>query len=398
MKIFLTIFKKEFIDTIRDRRTIITMIIVPLLLFPILMTVVTKVSISQRQKAQQKTLNVALVSNGNAAAFRDELLRRGDLRVVENVLVDSIEGFIQRDSLDAAFVVADDFDRRVEANESGSIQLYFKASDEFNIAKRRLTDVVQSYEKRLLAERFKKMKLSETIVKAVSVQEHDIASLREKIGKAIGGFLPYIFVIFCFTGAMYPAIDLGAGEKERGTLETLLTAPTSRFLILLGKFCVVVLAGVLSAGVSMVGLFVSVRQAVDLPADVMNAVLGVLQFDTIVLVLSLLVPLTVFFAGALLSLSIYAKSFKEAQSIISPMTFVVIIPVAVGLFPGVELDTVTALIPVLNVSLATKEIIAGTVSAGLLVEVYVILFLLAGLSLYVASKWFDREETIFRGV
>jgi sodium transport system permease protein len=83
---------------------------------------------------------------------------------------------------------------------------------------------------------------------------------------------------------------------------------------------------------------------------------------------------------------------------ISPLMIVVILPVMIGLFPGIELDPVTALIPVLNVSLATKEIIAGTIKTGLLLEVYASLLVLAGVSLFGCARWFEREETIFRGV
>ena len=398
MSIFLTIFKKEFIDTIRDRRTIITMVVVPLLLFPILMTVITKISVSQRQKAQEKTLTIAIVSNNNASGLINVFRSRQDMHVVEGVLPDSMEALLQRDSITAGFVVAGDFDRSVEANRPGTIQYYYKMSDEFNIARRRISDVMESYEKQLLSERFRRLKLDETIDQAVTLVDHDISSMRERIGEMVGGFLPYIFVIFCFMGSMYPAIDLGAGEKERGTLETLLTAPTNRFLIMLGKFSVVVLAGVSSAAVSLVGLFLSIRQAVNIPQQIIDVVLNILEPTTVLLLLSLLLPLTMFFAGVLLSLSVYAKSFKEAQSTISPMTFVVITPVAIGLFPGIKLDAITALVPVLNVSLATKDIIAGTVSVPLLIEVYVVLALLAGLSLFITSKQFDREEIIFRGV
>jgi sodium transport system permease protein len=210
--------------------------------------------------------------------------------------------------------------------------------------------------------------------------------------------VPYLFVIFCFMGSMYPAIDLAAGEKERGTMETLLTAPVSRFQILLGKFAVVVLTGLMSAIVSIVGILFSIKHIAGIPPEAMNAMLAILDAKTILLVLSLLLPLTIFFAAFLLSLSIFAKSYKEAQSLISPLTIVVILPVMIGLVPGIELDAVTALVPVLNVSLATKEIIAGTIKPALLWEVYASLFLLAGLSLYGCSKWFEREETIFRGV
>jgi len=195
---------------------------------------------------------------------------------------------------------------------------------------------------------------------------------------------------------MYPAIDLGAGEKERGTMETLLTAPVNRFHILLGKFGVVVLSGLVSAAVSIFGLFVAIKQTNEIPQQFMDIIVKMLGWDTILLVLSLLLPLTIFFAGVLLSVSLTARSFKEAQSMISPLNIAVIVPAAIGLVPGIKMSAATAMIPILNVSLATKEIIAGTMQTSHLVIVYASLTALALLSLYGSVWWFKRESTIFR--
>jgi sodium transport system permease protein len=195
---------------------------------------------------------------------------------------------------------------------------------------------------------------------------------------------------------MYPAIDLGAGEKERGTMETLLTAPVNRFHILLGKFGVVVLSGLVSASVSILGLFIAIKQSQEIPAQFMDILVRMLGWDTIVLVLSLLLPLTIFFAGILLSVSLSARSFKEAQSLISPLNIAVVVPAAIGLVPGIKMTYATALIPILNVSLATKEIIAGTMKTSHLAVVYASLIALALVSLYGSVWWFKRESTIFR--
>ena len=220
--------------------------------------------------------------------------------------------------------------------------------------------------------------------------------MKEKFGKQVGGFLPYIFILFCFMGAMYPAIDLGAGEKERGTLETLLTAPVSRFHILLGKFGVIVLTGFLSAIVSMVGLYIGLRQSNELPPEILDIIVKILGVDTVLLIFSLLLPLTVFFAGILLSVSLSARSFKEAQTLVTPLNIAVIIPAAIGMVPGISLNFKTAMIPVLNVTQATKEIIAGTITTANLVVVYISLVALAVLSLWGSVLWFKRESTIFR--
>ncbi len=98
----------------------------------------------------------------------------------------------------------------------------------------------------------------------------------------------------------------------------------------------------------------------------------------------------------ILALAIQAKSFKEAQSTLTPLSIVVIMPVMFGLLPGIELNAQTAMIPVLNVSLATKEVIAGTINPVHLVISYVSLFALAAASLWFCVVWFNREETLFR--
>lgn len=398
MNTVITIFKKELIDTLRDRRTLLMMVVIPMLLFPVLMAVVFKVQISQIRKAEEKKLRVGVLTYGNAQAFRDSLLSREDLQIREDIRAESTQELILQDSLDAAILFGEDFDRQVAELEEGKIDLYFKSTKDQNITRSRLRPLINDFEKRLLSERFEKLSLDRKIVSAVRVEEHDVASIKEKVGQAVGGFLPYIFVIFCFLGGMYPAIDLGAGEKERGTLETLLTTPASRFQILVGKFGVIVLAGIVSAAVSMTGLFVAVMQfrSLPIPPELLDVVKNILAPGTLALIFSLLFPLSIFFAASMLSLSIFARSFKEAQSLITPLNIVIIVPVFVALLPGIELNAKTALIPILNVSLAAKEIVSGTIEPGLLAEVYVSLVVLAGASLYGCTWWFDREKTMFR--
>ena len=114
------------------------------------------------------------------------------------------------------------------------------------------------------------------------------------------------------------------------------------------------------------------------------------------MIFSLLLPVTAFFAAVILGLSIYARSFKEAQSIITPLNIAIIFPAIIGTLPGIELNAKTALVPILNVSLATKDMLAGTVNPLYLTEVYASLFLLAGMSIFWCVKWFNREETLFR--
>jgi sodium transport system permease protein len=340
-------------------------------------------------------LRVACINDGNASRFMDMLKQRDDVVVVPAAR-ERVTALIQADSLDGAFVFASGFDDTVAEMKPGRVDFYFKETGDHEIIQNRLRETVDKYEKELLDERFKRLELDQTIVEAVKVEPHNVASVQERVGGTIGGFLPYMFILFCFIGAMYPAIDLGAGEKERGTLETLLTAPVNRLHLLLGKFGVVVASGLLSAAVSLTGLLFAIKQSHDLPQGFLDVLLRLLGWHNIVLLLSLLVPLTIFFAGVLLSVSLTARSFKEAQSMISPLNIAVIMPAAIGLTPGIVLNYKNALIPVLNVSLATKAIIAGTVQPGQLAVVYVSLITFAILSLWGSAWWFGRESTIFR--
>jgi sodium transport system permease protein len=395
MRVIATVFKKEMIDTLRDRRALVLMIVLPLLLFPTIFKVMVSVEKRQAAKAEAKKLRVACIDQGNASRFVEMLKERNDVEIV-HATRDNVTSMIHGDSLDGAFLFANTFDDDVAEMKPGRLDFYFKSTGDREIVENRLRETVDRYEKELLDERFKRLELDQTIVEAVKLEPHNVASVQERVGGAVGGFLPYMFILFCFIGAMYPAIDLGAGEKERGTLETLLTAPVNRLHLLLGKFGVVVASGLLSAAVSLTGLMVAMKQSHDLPAGFIDVLLRLLGWDNILLLLSLLVPLTIFFAGILLSVSLTARSFKEAQSMISPLNIAVILPAAIGLTPGMVLSYKLALIPILNVSLATKAIIAGTIEPGQLAVVYISLITFAILSLWGSAWWFGRESTIFR--
>ena len=384
-------------DMLRDRRTLLVMIVIPLLLFPLLLSISSKIMFKQRQDAAVKVLSMGLITHGNAADFRQKLVDKKSFRLIENLSEDEIKERIRTGTMDFGLVFAPDFDQAVVQNRQGDIKFYLKSSRETELTSRRIEKLLDAFESELISARFQRLKIDQSITRAISIERRDIATAQEKIGEAIGGLLPYLFVLFCFMGAMYPAIDLGAGEKERGTIETLLTSPVRRLQIVLGKFGVVFLTGIGSVAISFVGLYLAVRSVKEIPDELFQLLTGILSAQTIILVLSLVVPLTIFFAGILLSLSIFAHTFKEAQSIITPLNLVVIIPVFIGIFPGIKLNGITALIPILNVSLATRAIISGTIRTVPLIEVYLSLIVLAAIGLFFCTRWFKREDIIFRG-
>ena len=393
----MAVLRKELLDTLRDRRTLIAMLVVPLLVTPMLMIGVARYSQSRAQEAREQTLKVAVVDPHDDSGIADHLDAQPGIDVFPDRDVTSLSARIAAEELDAAVLVDENFQREVAALHPGGVSLLFKSSDRFDQQKSRLKDALAGYEQKLLDRRFAALKLGPDVVHAVRVQEHDVASAREQIGQRIGGLLPYMFILFCFTGGMYPAIDLAAGEKERGTLETLLTAPVRRRTLVLGKFAVVTLAGLVSAVVAMLSLYVTVSRGIDgIPPELLGAITQVLEPATIATLLALLIPLSVFFAALLLMLSVYARSYKEAMSIISPLMIVVLFPAMIALLPGSELTPLTALIPILNVSLATRALISGTADPGLVALVFASLATLAALSLWACTRWFAREDIVFR--
>ncbi len=143
-------------------------------------------------------------------------------------------------------------------------------------------------------------------------------------------------------------------------------------------------------------MYFGIQTFPDLEPWVLEIVNQMLTLKNIALIMSLILPISAFFSALLLGLSIYAKSFKEAQSIVGPLNIAIIFPALIGTLPGIELNAITSLIPILNVSLASKDIIAGTINPYYMIEVYLSLIVFAGLAILWCVNWFNRESTIFR--
>ena len=397
MKRIYVIFKKELIDTIRDRKALFFMIVFPVLIFPLLISAMTTIQLKIMKKEQGKILNLAYIDHGNTHPLWDVFEGDTSFTLRNDLSEADADSLIQLDSLDAAVAISKEFEENIHNQKTAVIHVHFRTKDNIRITLNRIKNIINIYSDNILSKRLNTLDLNKEIFEPIKINEIDLASERERWAKMIGGYLPYLFIFFCFTGAMYPAIDLGAGEKERGTLETLLVAPATRMEILLGKFGVITLAGILSAGISLLGIYISIKTLKEIPKELMTFIFEILQPDTIILLITLLLPLTIFFAAILLMLSIYSKSFKEAQSIITPLNFAIIFPIFIGsLIPGIQLNNYTALIPILNIALASKEIVAGTVKIFPIFLVYLSSTILAGLGLYICSKWFQRENIIFR--
>jgi sodium transport system permease protein len=211
-------------------------------------------------------------------------------------------------------------------------------------------------------------------------------------------------------GAMYPAIDLTAGEKERGTMETILCSPVARIDLVVGKFLLVLTASlttVLFSLLSMGATFLlgsilltqgggsGVAAAAKGGAGAM-ATLPTLDPLGLLAVLAMVLPLAVLFAAGLMTIALFAKSYKEAQSYVSPLIIVIILPAMMAMLPGVELSTRLAFVPILNLSLVSKELVSGVWHWPYLALIFGSSCLYAAAALALCVRMFNRESVLFR--
>lgn len=394
MNHILIIFKKEIKDVLRDRRTLLTMIIFPLLIVPSILSVVMSFEASHTEKAMYKELKIGIVDNGNGQAFKQILKFTTDFKIID-IAEKDIKALVKGDDLDAGLVFSTTFDAAITDNRTAKVEYYFSSTDT-EVLQERVRTAIHQYEENLMKDRLEELNLRSEVMNPIMVIEKDIAGKEQTIGRRIGSLLPYIFVLFCMMGAMYPTIDLFTGEKERDTIETILTVPTDRLQILLGKMGVVVVSGVISGLMAIIGLYLALRFNPDAPETLKNIINNFLQPQPMVLIVLLLIPLTIFFGGAMIPVAIYAKTFKEAQSTIQPGLIIVVILLVIGMMPGIELNFATALIPILNIALASKEIIGGTINFGLLTIVFLSLVALASLGVFLSIRQFGKENNILR--
>jgi len=391
-----TIFKKELIDTLRDKRTMRTMLLIPLLVFPIMLTLFVNVSSSFEKKASEEKIILGIWGD-RSGKYTKQLnkLPKGLGEMSTRSFEDSakLKEAISNGEIQLGLIIPRNEQVLLRNKVSIPLTWLFDASE---IGRQ---ERAESY-MNVISDNAETLRLKELGVDAEKLHPlvpvyQNCASDKKMIGQLAGGILPYIFIAFGFIGCMYPAIDLFTGEKERGTIETLLTTPISRWQILVGKMLVIVSSGMLAASCALIGLFVSI-EFLDIVQnkEILDIVHGILTPLFILSMFSLLLPLVVFFAGVMIPIAVYAKSFKEAQSIITPLNFVMVLPAMIGFFPGIELNAMTAAIPVVNIVLATKELISGTLSFGYYAISLGVMLILATLSVFVSYKQFGKESRI----
>ena len=398
------VFQKEIKELLRDRKTLFFMVALPLLLFPLIFGGVAYFSGKAIEKAQTRVLTYAVIGGEyaptlNAKIAESEGLERYDTKI-QSDNVSAITSLVKSEKVDFVLVIPNTFSDDILAVGQNKLTLYLNDAG-LNMVQRRLNKIIDNLSESNCDNAFITLGIAEEIqaglLEPIVIEKVSTADKREDLGEKIGGLIPYMIFILCLQGAMLPATDIGAGEKERGTLETLLISPIPRNQLVLGKFFTIAFAGVTSAMVTVGSLFVwgvllSQGMAIELITEFMGAI-SALDF---LLMFAMLIPVVAIFSAVLLSMSIYAKSFKEAQGYMTPLVFIVIIPIILAMLPGIKLEGIYAWVPLMNVALAIKELIKGTMDYMALIPIFLSTTAIAGILLTFCIYWFNREKVLFR--
>ncbi len=378
------LFRKELLDVLRDRRTLFSMIVVPLVAFPAIIGGASFFAKRGITKIQSETLRIFVPAQGIPEEVR-QLLEEANLQLVPlNTLPDTLTA-----SVPAALIR--------EGNRYRI--LYDGASEKGQEARRRIREVLQKHKEIVVRRQLEDLGVPPEILSPFQVQEENLASKERMGGMVVGMFLGYILVIFMFTSAMYAAMDLTVGEKERRTLEVLLSAAPYRRNVVMAKISVVTLVAVVTSIILVIGWILSMLYmgaglfGEEIPGGMtlgLSAQQGLLSF-------LVLLPFAVFVASVEVAIASFARSYREAQSYLSPLMILVILPAMVTLMPGgSDLGWWKSLVPVLNVSDIFRQILQDRLSMlsyGLTLGSSL---LYAAVALGIAVFLFQREEILFR--
>lgn len=433
------IFLREVRDQLRDRRTLFMIAVLPLLLYPLLGMSFIQIAQFMHEHAS-RILIVGwndvpglppLVSDDHfAAKWLDERIDPNLLQIERKKLEfksgkeESIDHAIRRtmesDGFDVVVYFPDDFSDRLKrfrdsllkrnqpgaktepAAEIPAPQIFWNSTnDKSEIAFHRVDQVVHQWEGAIAEQTLKDSNVPAAAAQPVKFADKDVAEPSQREAHMWSKILPFVLLIWALTGAFYPAVDLCAGEKERGTLETLLSSPAQRSEIVAGKMLTVMLfsmaTSLLNLG-SMGFTGVIVASRIGSLGKVLGGGLGLPPWSAVLWMLVALVPVSALFSALCIALAVVARSTKEGQYYLMPLVMVAMPLLILPMAPGVELTLGTSLIPLTGIVLLLRELLEGHWRDVLPMIVPVVA--VTGTCCYIAIRWavdqFNKESVLFR--
>ncbi|MGX9757871.1 ABC transporter permease subunit/CPBP intramembrane protease [Clostridioides difficile] len=406
-KIVKYIFKKEMLDILRDKKTLFMMIVIPLLLYPLLMLLMIQVMNMSANSMNSKDINIAFDSTPNkvlVSMIEDENNLEGDTGTnkdtandkgkIKILSVDNYKKSLEENKIDAYIKIE-------EKQSSTSYKIYMNSSQENSSnSLKRIETVLDKYKRFTVENTLSEKGLDvQSTLEPITYSTIDVAKTEEVAGYFLGQILPFILIIGVLLGSIYPAIDVMAGEKERGTLETLFTLPISNLELVMGKYMAVSLSAIVTAILNILSM--GLTMAFILVSGGLSGQFGFGSFnygDLILPIATTLICVCLFsMVVAAISMCVcsLAKSFKDAQNYITPLMLVIMIPSYVSMIPNIVLDRVTAVIPVVNISLLIKSVLSFKSDLNLIALVLTSNIAFVILAIILLSKMFNSEEILF---
>ena len=390
------IFWKELKELLRDRRAVFFAFVLPVFLYPLLFFLMGTLPRLHKSKVTESELSLG-VSGAYQSLVPFLTEERLDLRelcyeteYVREGALDVFAHFEQSPEQEAS--LPEDAARNLD------VTVYFKAtSSKSSEGRRRVVTALQRYESSLIEDRFARQGVRLEPGRLARSETRDVATAEDQSGAKLGRLLPLLLVLLLITGGSFAAIDLVAGEKERGTLETLYLHPVEPRSIVRGKFAVVLVVSFISVFLNYAGMILGIEFCTwvglglgdDSPLPMLLP-----PVRSLALIFLLLTPFAVFTSSVLLTLSAYSRSFREAQTYLLPLTLICLVAVFLGLAPQVKLGSILAIVPIANVALGIREALIGTLRPVPYLVALVTSCLYAGLALRQAVRLLQREEIV----
>ncbi|MEA1973871.1 MAG: ABC transporter permease subunit/CPBP intramembrane protease [Candidatus Cloacimonadota bacterium] len=392
-KIF-TIYKKEMLDIFRDKRTLITSIILPIVLYPFIMIGYTSIISRQETKLEEKGVKIGIensINNFTTKLIQDSISVIDNLEIIQES--QTYQNMFEQNKIDAIIKIyesekIDNFDRFV-------VKIIYDASnDESKLAYDKIVSKLKSIELDLVRIRLQKLEISENILEVIDVEKDNQASKEKMFGFMMGKILPYILIMMLISGGAVVSSDLVAGEKERKTLETLLVSAATRTQLVVGKYLTIITISLITLLLNLFSIYLSFKHLVG-QANINMSDFN-MPFQNFVLVFLIMLPLVTFFAAILLSISTYSRNMKEAGTYLTPIMMVSMMMSLISSLPGVKMSFGMALIPVVNFALLFKDIMMSDFSVFYFFVTIIWTIILDVIAIYISIQLFKNESVLFR--
>ncbi len=394
------VFRKELLSAVRDRRTLLVSIVLPLILMPLFVVGPTFLFSTQEAQKQEQVQRVALLNASDAPDLVDLIRQSGQLMIVDLPGSEGPREAVRDKKIAAALVLPKSFREMIsqEAPPPAIAIQYDLSNSDSRTARDKLSELLGTYRQQLVGERLKQRNLSPQLLEPFAIQTENVAPPERLSGFLSGFFLIFYLVLAAAIGGLNIAIDVTAGEKERGTLEALLVTPPARTSLVVGKFLAVGTGTLLYTVLTLFALALSLELGQRLMPD--NQLFGnpgfLVQPGALALLFGVMALLAAMMSALIFALSAWTRNFKEAQTYSTYISFVVMIPALLVAFMDVPTSLSAFLIPVYNSAATLKELIMGEANWNHLAATFLSSAVYAIISLMLAVRVFENERVLFR--